>query len=135
MCNTESCTATVKFRRPYARAAETVRCSELDPEDRARYGCPACAQLSQQHNDFDALMAELESDSANTEELTAASTWVADTFYPKEGETLRIARGRGVTKADLAILESTLVKWFVGAVFAAVALAIVVGLCLVLQTK
>lgn len=135
MCNVENCTATVKFRRPYAHAAETVRCGELDPVDRARYGCPACTQLSQQHNDFDALMAELESNPGNTEELTAASTWVADTFYPEEGETLRTATERGVTKADLARLESTLIKWFVGAVFTAVALAIVVGLGLVWLSK
>lgn len=42
MCNVESCTATVKFRRPYTNVAKVVRCSELDPMDRARYGCPAC---------------------------------------------------------------------------------------------
>src|SRR5690606_7906468 len=51
-------------------------------------------QLSQAHNDFDALMAELENNPANSEELMVASAWVADTFYAEEGETLRTTRLR-----------------------------------------
>lgn len=43
----------------------------------------------QKHNDFDALMAELESDPANAQELAAASAWVADIYYAHEGKTLR----------------------------------------------
>lgn len=65
-------------------------------------------QLSQKHNDFDALMAELESDPANAAELTAASAWVADTFYAGEGDTLRTARLRkGLSQTQLAALLST----------------------------
>ncbi len=65
-------------------------------------------QLSQKHNDFDALMAELESDPSSAGELTAASAWVADTFYAKEGETIRTARLRkGLSQIQLAALLCT----------------------------
>lgn len=68
----------------------------------------AVTQLSQKHNDFDALMAELENDPTNAQELAAASTWVADTYYAREGETLRTARLRkGLSQVQLSALLQT----------------------------
>lgn len=59
--------------------------------------------LSQKHNSFDAFMAELESDPANAQALEEAGTWIADTFYCEEGETLRTARLRkGLSQKQLA---------------------------------
>lgn len=46
MCNKPNCDTLVVFRRPYARQVEKVRCSELGPEDRARYGCEAYCSAS-----------------------------------------------------------------------------------------
>lgn len=64
--------------------------------------------LSQKHNDFDAFMAELEADPANAQELKDAGTWIADTFYAEEGETLRTVRIRkGLTQAQLAAALET----------------------------
>lgn len=64
--------------------------------------------LSQKHNDFDAFMAELESDPANAQALEDAGTWIADTFYAEEGETLRTARLRkGLSQAQLAATLET----------------------------
>lgn len=65
-------------------------------------------QLSQQHNDFDALMAELEGNPANSAELVAAGAWVADTFYAEEGDTLRTVRLRkGLSQVQLAEMLQT----------------------------
>jgi DNA-binding transcriptional regulator YiaG len=68
----------------------------------------AVTQLAQQHNDFDALMAELEADPANAQELAEASTWVADTFYAHEGATVRTARLRkGLSQVQLSVILET----------------------------
>jgi ribosome-binding protein aMBF1 (putative translation factor) len=65
-------------------------------------------QLSQKHNDFDALMAELENDPANAHELATASAWVADTYYAHEGETLRTARlHKGLSQVQLSVILQT----------------------------
>ncbi|ANO57353.1 MULTISPECIES: helix-turn-helix domain-containing protein [Pseudomonas] len=59
--------------------------------------------LSQQHNDFEALMVELERDPESAAELADARAWVADTFYPGESDTLRTVRLRkGLSQMQLA---------------------------------
>lgn len=68
----------------------------------------AVTQLSTKHNDFDALMAELENDPSNAQDLAAASAWVADTYYSHEGETLRTARLRkGLSQVQLSAILQT----------------------------
>lgn len=68
----------------------------------------AVTQLSQEHNDFDALMAELEADPANARELAEASSWVADTFYATEGATVRTARlHKGLSQVQLSVMLET----------------------------
>lgn len=59
--------------------------------------------LSQKHNDFDAFMAELEADPANAQDLAEAGSWIADTFYAEENETIRTVRLRkGLSQKQLA---------------------------------
>ncbi|MFR0690212.1 helix-turn-helix domain-containing protein [Enterobacterales bacterium AE_CKDN230030158-1A_HGKHYDSX7] len=68
----------------------------------------AVTALSQSHNDFDALIAELEAEPESARELAEAGAWVAETFYAEEGDTIRTCRMRkGLSQAQLGKLLNT----------------------------
>lgn len=53
-------------------------------------------------------MAELESDPSAADEMAAAGAWVAEQFYPRETDTIRVARLRkGISQKQLAFLIGT----------------------------
>lgn len=64
--------------------------------------------LASEHQDFDALAAELEADPQNASELAVAGSWAADLLYPGEKDTLRTARLRkGLSQKQLAVMIGT----------------------------
>lgn len=69
---------------------------------------PNGSAIAAEHQDFDALALELESDSSLREELASAGAWVADRFYAGETDTFKTARLRkGYSQAQLGKLIGT----------------------------
>lgn len=69
---------------------------------------PKVSALAADHQDFDNLALELESDPSLREELASAGSWVADRFYAGETDTFKTARLRkGYSQAQLGKLIGT----------------------------
>lgn len=106
------------MKSPYASQQRTNGSSTTDgdlgrtgsaPAKVLTFSIPAIStDLARKHTAFDALMDHLENDPENSEDLAAASRWVAEKFYADEGETLRTARlKRGLSQKQLAALLGT----------------------------
>ncbi|PYD13576.1 hypothetical protein DND58_14290 [Pseudomonas syringae pv. pisi] len=69
---------------------------------------PPTPNHNSKHTDFDNLLAELEADPRNAQDMADAGAWASDFLYPGEAETLRTARLRkGLSQKQLASLIGT----------------------------
>lgn len=87
MCTDPNCAVMVTRRRSYSALIEEVRCSELDPEDRARFGCEVVRR-------YQSSTTERECASAQSSSKTLISKAVSLPLSPSKSLTIAFAVSR-----------------------------------------